>query len=74
MLYLAPREAQVVQDRAYQMTAACFSAHRDLKGFDFAQAHVDEAPVRELSELSFLASAHNVVFIGGPGTGKTHLA
>ncbi|WP_186025139.1 IS21-like element helper ATPase IstB, partial [Burkholderia gladioli] len=45
-----------------------------LKGFDFAQAHVDEALVRELSELSFLASAHNVVFIGGPGTGKTHLA
>jgi DNA replication protein DnaC len=24
--------------------------------------------------LTFLASAHNVVFIGGPGTGKTHLA
>ena len=29
--------------------------------------------MRELSELSFCASAHNVVFIG-PGTGKTHLA
>jgi hypothetical protein len=55
----------------YQMTTARFPACRDLKGFDFAKAQVDEALVRELSELSFLASAHNVVFIGGPGTGKT---
>src|SRR5215469_1809136 len=49
-----------VRSIAYQMTAARFPAHRDLKGFDFAQAHVDEALVRELSELSFLESAHNV--------------
>ncbi len=73
-LLMAETAERQVRSIAYQMTAARFPAHRDLKGFDFAQAHVDEALVRELSELSFLASAHNVVFIGGPGTGKTHLA
>ena len=48
--------------------------HRDLAGFDFAQAKVDEKLIRQLADLSFTEAAHNVVFIGGTGTGKTHLA
>ncbi len=56
------------------MTAARFPAHRDFNGFDFAQAQVDEGLMRQLQSLSFLEAAHNLVFIGGPGTGKTHLA
>ncbi|SDJ35844.1 IstB-like ATP binding protein [Paraburkholderia steynii] len=63
-----------VRSIAYQMTAARFPAHRDLKGFDFSEARVDEALIRELNDLAFLASAHNVVFIGGPGTGKTQVS
>ena len=59
---------------AYQMRAARFPHHRDLTGFAFDQAQVDEALVRQLHELKFVDSAHNVVFVGGPGTGKTHLA
>ncbi|WP_347328272.1 IS21-like element helper ATPase IstB, partial [Ralstonia pseudosolanacearum] len=39
-----------------------------------AQARADEDLIRELYQMKFLDSAHNVVFIGGPGTGKTHLA
>jgi DNA replication protein DnaC len=45
-----------------------------LAGFDFSQAKVDERLIRELADLSFTEAAHNVVFIGGTGTGKTHLA
>ncbi|CAJ0808480.1 IS21-like element helper ATPase IstB [Ralstonia holmesii] len=63
-----------VRSIAYQMAVARFPAHRDLKGFDFAQARVDEGLIRELYQMKFLDSAHNVVLIGGPGTGKTHLA
>ena len=63
-----------VRSMAYQMRAARFPHHRDLAGFAFEHAQVDEALVRQLHELKFIDSAHNVVFLGGPGTGKTHLA
>ena len=68
---LAERE---MKSLAYQMKAARFPVHRDLAGFDFAQSRVDEALVRRLHGGEFIDSAQNVVLIGGPGTGKTHLA
>lgn len=63
-----------VKSLAYQMKAARFPVHRDLVGFDFTQAAVNEALIRRLYTTEFLDSAQNVVLIGGPGTGKTHLA
>ena len=41
--------------------------------FDF-QPSLDRRQVRELSGLSFVERFHNVVILGPPGTGKTHLA
>jgi DNA replication protein DnaC len=58
---------------SYQMSAARFPAHRDLAGFDFEASKVDRALIDQLADLSFTEAAHNAVFIGGPGTGKTHL-
>lgn len=58
----------------YQVHAAKFPVHRDLAGFDFEHSKVDRALITDLADLSFAEAAHNVVFIGGTGTGKTHLA
>lgn len=58
----------------YQMSSARFPIHRDLAGFNFEQSCVDRKLITDLADLSFTEEASNVVFIGGPGTGKTHLA
>lgn len=41
--------------------------------FDFATG-VDRSLVNELASCAFVANAANVVFLGPPGVGKTHLA
>ena len=63
-----------VRSVAYQMKVTRFPAYRDLTGFDFAQSTVNEALVRQLYRCEFLDQTHNVVLVGGPGTGKSHLA
>jgi len=48
---------------------------RTLEQFDFGfQPSLDERQVRELATLAFVAEAANVVLLGPPGVGKTHLA
>ena len=59
---------------SHQMHAARFPVHRDLAGFDFEVSPVDRKLVLQLAETDFTDATHNVVFVGGPGTGKTHLA
>ncbi len=59
---------------SHQMHAAKFPMHRDLAGFDFEGSPVDRKLIHTLAELAFTEAGHNVVLVGGPGTGKTHLA
>jgi DNA replication protein DnaC len=67
----AEREVRSV---SYQIKAARFPAYKDLAGFDFATSEINEALVRQLHRCEFIDGAHNVVLVGGPGTGKTHVA
>lgn len=67
----AEREVRSV---AYQLKVARFPAYRDLAGFDFASSEVNEALVRQLHRCDFIDVADNIVLVGGPGTGKTHVA
>jgi DNA replication protein DnaC len=68
---MAEREVRSI---AYQIKAARFPAYKDLAGFDFAASEANEALVRQLHAGAFINGADNVVLIGGPGTGKTHIA
>lgn len=68
---VAEREARSLN---YQIKVARFPAYRDLTGFSFHESQVDEVLVRALHRYEFIEDAQNVVFVGGPGNGKTHLA
>ena len=74
MLLKAEASERDVRSINYQMTVAKFPAYRDITGFDFSQSPVDEALVKSLHRCQFLEDAQNIVLVGGPGTGKTHLA
>lgn len=74
MLLKAESSEREVRSINYQMKIARFPAYRDLTGFDFSQSRVDEALVKTLHRCQFLEDTQNVVLVGGPGTGKTHLA
>jgi DNA replication protein DnaC len=63
-----------VRSTAYQLKTARFPAYRDLNGFDFASSEINEALVRQLHQCDFIEEANNIVLVGGPGTGKTHVA
>ena len=52
---------------------AKFPVLKDLDKFVFADTPVDEGQVRELATGTFLDAKRNAIFIGGTGTGKTHL-
>ncbi len=68
---VAEREVRSIN---YQMQVARFPAHKDLAGFDFTESTVAEGQLRALHRCEFLDDSENIVFVGGPGTGKTHLA
>ncbi len=58
-----------------RMTAARLPALKTLEAFDFRfQPSLSERLLWELADLSFVKSATNVIFLGPPGVGKTHLS
>lgn len=77
LLRLAERETIEREHRAAErrVNAAKFLVIKTLDTFDFkAQASINEELVRELSRGEYLEKRENVLFVGNPGTGKTHLA
>ena len=76
-LLQAEHTDRAMRSISHQMKVARFPIHRDLAGFDFAcesASQIDESQIDKLATLEFVDTAQNVVFIGGPGSGKTHLA
>jgi len=57
----------------YRISSAKFPVLKDLDSFTFADTPVDEAQMREMATGAFLDARRNAIFIGGTGTGKSHL-
>ncbi len=69
---VASRESHGGEQR---IKAARFPARKTLEEFDFTfQRSVESRSIEHLGQLDFLHGRENVVMLGPPGTGKTHLA
>ena len=68
---VAEKEARSI---SYQIGAAKLPLAKELSEFKFTGSPVNEALVRDLHGGGFLETQRNVVFVGGTGTGKSHLS
>jgi len=75
--YLVEQEIQSKEARskAVRMRIASFPFNKRLADFDFKyQPSLDKVAIKEMVSLRFIRNAENIVFLGPPGVGKTHLA
>jgi DNA replication protein DnaC len=75
--HILTEEASSKQKRAIetQIQTSGFPMRKRLKDFDFDfQPSIDKRQIEELATMRFLENGENVVFLGPPGVGKTHLA
>jgi DNA replication protein DnaC len=69
------RDNRAEKARDKRMKDAGFPYKATIEGFDFGfQRSVSKKHMIQLKELSWLESAFNIMFIGPPGIGKSHLA
>jgi DNA replication protein DnaC len=74
---LLDEELSAREQRRLSVTTkmAHFPFHKTLEQFDFAfQPSVEKRRLQELASLRFVASGENVLLLGPPGVGKTHLS
>jgi DNA replication protein DnaC len=74
---LLERELSAKQERhtAMKTGMARFPFHKSLESFDFKfQPSIDAKVIRDLATCRFIADADNVLLLGPPGVGKTHLS
>ena len=58
-----------------QIQTSGFPMKKELNDFDFSfQPSIDKRQIDELATMRFLENSENIVFLGPPGVGKTHLA
>jgi DNA replication protein DnaC len=72
-LIRAERTHRQARSISYRIGGAKFPVLKDIDTFVFADTPIDEGQVRELATGTFLDAKRNAIFIGGTGTGKTHL-
>lgn len=74
-LFIQEYDARKQRRCARRIKEAKFPWVKTLDSFDFSRSpNLPETRLRELAEGSYMNRAEPVIFIGEPGTGKTHLA
>ena len=75
--HILMQEAKAKKNRAVenQITMSGFPFRKTIEMFDFSfQPSIDKQQIDELFTMRFVENKENVVFLGTPGVGKTHLA
>ena len=75
--HILSAESEAKKGRAVesQIQMSGFPFRKTLDMFDFSfQPSIDKAQIDELCTMRFVENRENVVFLGAPGVGKTHLA
>ena len=75
--YLLNEEIRCRLDKAKErrLREACFPYEKRLKDFDIGfSASLTAKNLRQLGELKWIEQVYNLIFLGPPGVGKTHLA
>lgn len=68
-------EAKEENNRLYNVKVAGFPFLRTIEEYDFDfQPSIKKDKIQSIIESNFYDEAINIVFIGNPGTGKTHLS
>jgi len=74
-LLLEEQQARHQRRSAKRIKEAKFPRIKTLDGFDFSRSpQLPEALIRQLAHGQYIDEARPIIFIGEPGTGKTHLA
>ena len=74
---LSQAEIDFRDDRAKRIniTVSSFPYHKTINDFDFTyQPTINKTKILDLASLRFMDEKSNIIFMGSPGTGKTHLA
>ncbi len=58
----------------YQLSSARFPTHRELSTINWQETPVNQDRMQQLAQATFTDTAHNLILVGGTGTGKTHFA
>lgn len=73
-LLMVEQQQRHIRRIEYRINQAKFPQQKSLAQFDFNQSTIDQQRIELLAEGDYIKQKRNLILVGGPGTGKTHIA